>query len=314
MAAKKLHLRNFNMWIFIILLILSLLCYSIRGNLKSNLVESISSIVLYPFEKAVTFIKNIATVYSENIELRKKLATFEFEKQRCIGILEENERLRELYRFKQHQNYRLMPCEIIGKSPGLYNRAIIIDGGTKDGLKKNMTVISKDGLAGKLIECYNNSSLVLILFNRNCFVSAIDVRSRVQGIITWSGGDKLSMDNVPLYSDVMKNDTIITSGMGEVYPKNIFIGTVTSVKGNPQKIAMQIEVKPFVDYSVVENLFVIVPSEEWSLMEHAKKDTITPVYVSFDIFEKIENREKMEKTFMKYKTGYKEEKYVPFSN
>lgn len=312
MAAKKLQLKSFDMLIFVILLILSLICYSVRGNLKSNLVNTVSSVVLYPLEKSITFIKNILTIYNENIELRKKLATFEFEKQRCIGILEENETLRELYRFKQHSNYKLIPCEIIGKSPGLYNRSIIIDGGKNDGLKKNMTVISKEGLAGKLIECNQKSSLVLILFNRNCFVSAIDLRSRVQGIITWSEGNKLSMDNVPLHSDVMKNDTIVTSGMGEIYPENIFIGTVNSVKGDPQKVAMNIEVKPFIDYSLVENLFVIIPSEEWSLLEYSEKDTLIPVYINFNIFEKVEPLEEMERALMNYRIEYYNKKYIPF--
>jgi len=220
-------------------------------------VKNVSSVILYPFEKVISTSKNILCTYEKNIQLRKDIAALKIEVQRCANMKKENALLREYYGFKRLANFQLIPCEIIGKNPGLYNKTLIVDRGFSKGITRNMTVVAASGLIGRVLETAKKTSEILTLHNRNSFVSAIDLRSRVQGIIGWKKGKSLIFDNVELHSDVKEGDTVLTSGMGDIFPKGIFIGKVKRVLENPNKIVMNIEIEPFVDFSLLENVFII---------------------------------------------------------
>lgn len=286
---KKNYLKSFNLWVFIVLLLFSIFSYTARGNLKLDFTRGISSSILYPFEKSITFIKNIFGLYRKNTALRNEIATISLEIQRCANIKRENRILRELYGFKPMFDFNLIHCEIIGKSPGLYNKSLIIDGGLEDGIGKNMPVISANGLVGKIIETTQKSSELSTLYNRNFFVSAIDLRSRVQGIVKWQREKVLILDDVPLHSDVKVEDTLLTSGMGGVFPKGIFIGRVTKVKESPKEIVMHIEIEPFVDFSLLESVFAITESSTSSILSISVTDNLKMVMVHIDMFKAIKN-------------------------
>jgi rod shape-determining protein MreC len=282
-------LKNCNLWVFAILFIFSISSYSTKANLKLNIVRRVSEIAIYPFEKTTTSIKNVITVYRENMVLRKEIAVISLKIQRCTNIKRENKILRELYSFKPMIDYNLIPCEIIGKNPGLYNSSIIIDGGIEDSIQKNMPVISAKGLVGKIIEISQKSSELVTLYNRSSFVSAIALRSRVHGIVKWQSGGVMVLDDVPLHSDIKAGDTLLTSGMGGVFPKGIFIGEVIKVEESPKEIVMKIEIVPFVDYSLLEEVFVITESKTTITLPVSVTESIKIPGVNLDLFKTIRN-------------------------
>ncbi len=146
-----------------------------------------------------------------------------------------------------------------------------------------MPVISENGLVGKVIEATYTTSELLTLYHRNSFVSAMNLRSRVQGIVTWNNSRYLTLDNVALHSDMKMGDTLVTSGMGGVFPKGIFIGQVHKVAENPQEIVMNIKLVPFVDISLLENVFVITENDSAGIVSFTPIDTITDVMVKIVI-------------------------------
>jgi rod shape-determining protein MreC len=286
---RKSILRNLNIWFFSILLLISIFTYSMNENLKIGIAKNISTALLYPFSKAIAFSKNIFSLHQENSQLRRKITLLSMEIQRCSNIKRENMILRELYDFKPLESFTLIPCEIIGKNPGLYNKSYIIDGGTEDGIEKNMAVMAIDGLVGKVVEITKKTSEVVTLYNRNSFVSALNLRSRVPGIVKWRRESLLILDDVPLHSDIKQGDTIVTSGMGGIFPKGIFIGFVRSVRESPKEIVMRIEIEPFVKFLLLEEVFVIVEGKESSLI--TSSDNIPKekeIFVNLDLFKKIE--------------------------
>lgn len=269
------------------LLVFSVFSYTAKGPVKIGIVRNISTVLLFPIEKTISFVSNLFTLHRQNTELRKGIAEVSLQIQRCANIREENAILRRLYGFKPLSEFSLIPCEIIGKSPSLHNRSIILDRGTKAGIRKNLPVIAADGLVGKIIETSAVSSEMLTLFNRSTPISGMDLRSRVQGIVKWKGGSYLAFDDVPLHSDVIAGDTIITSGMGGVYPKGIFVAIVQSVSESPKEIVMSIKVKPFVDISLLEDVFVI--EEVRSGDAPGKTDGEVKPKAHLDLYETIED-------------------------
>jgi len=297
-GSKKSYFSSQNFIIFLILLLFSISSYVVKGEFKLGTVRNIASVLLYPSQKVITSTKNLFSVYRDNKVLRRKIAMISLEIQRCKNMKKENIILRELFGFKPILNFNLIPGEIIGKNPGLYNKIFIIDSGLKNGVKKKLPVIVAKGLVGKIIESTSNTSQVLTLYNRNSYVSVTDLRSRVHGIIKWQGGKFLILDDVSLHSDIKFGDTLITSGLGGVFPKGIFVGSVIKVSENPRKIVMQIDVKPFVDYSLLENVFVIVESKISHLIPYSKKDTLSVLLIHFDLFVNIEKPKGFSEVFM----------------
>lgn len=284
---RIINMSSLNFWVFILLLLISIFSYSAKENLKLGIVKNISAAMLFPLEKTINFTVNTFSLHKKNSELRKEIALISLEIQRCENIKRENKILRELYGFKPMMDFNLIPCEIIGKNPGLYNKSLIIDGGFEDNIDKNMAVISADGLVGKIIETTQKSSEVLTLYNINSFVSAIDLRSRVPGIIKWKRERFLIFDDVPLHSDIKVGDTLLTSGMGGVFPKGIFIGKVIKVQESPKEIVMRITIQPFFDFNLLEEVFVITEGTDTSLISLPKTDTVRVSMINLDMFKKI---------------------------
>jgi rod shape-determining protein MreC len=270
-SQKKPFWKNLNFLIFSVLFILSIFCFTSKGAVKLRIVRNTSAVLLFPIEKSISFVANLFTLHRQNTALRKEIAELSMDIQRCANIREENKIFRAIYGFKPMSDFSLIPCEILGKNPGLFNKSLIVDRGGKDGIVKNMPVIAAEGLIGKIIETSLLTSELLTIYNRNTLVSAMDLRSRVQGIIGWKSSKYLMFDNVPLHSNVIVGDTIITSGMGGVYPKGIFIGVVQKVGESPKEIVMNIQVKPFVDLSLLEDVFVIVENRDSAAAEAIEK-------------------------------------------
>jgi rod shape-determining protein MreC len=284
---KKPLWKGLNFWIFIILLVFSIFSFTSKGAVKTGIVRNISAVLLFPIEKTISFVSNLFTLHRQNTELRKEIAEVSLQMQRCANIRKENAKLREWYGFQAMSDFMLVPCEIIGKSPGLYNKSIILDRGEKAAVRKNLPVIAAHGLVGKILETSILTSEMLTLYNRNALVSAIDLRSRVQGIVKWKGSQYLMLDDVPLHSDILVGDTIITSGMGGIYPKGIFVGVVQSVGESPKEIVMTIKVKPFVDISLLEDVFIIKEVKRTGSILESDSPMESREY--FDIFKTVKD-------------------------
>jgi rod shape-determining protein MreC len=117
-------------------------------------------------------------------------------------------------------------------------------------------------LVGKVVDVFEKSSLVQLLMDRNCPVSAMIQRTRVSGILNYHGGNTFRLENVPWRMDVRQGDQIISSGMGDLFPKGLHLGRVIGVRSNERSLFKEISVEPSVDFNSLEEVFVIIRPEE----------------------------------------------------
>jgi rod shape-determining protein MreC len=157
--------------------------------------------------------------------------------------------------------YRLVPAEVIGINPGSIMKSFEINTGTENGVNSDMPVMTADGIVGKIIEVTNNTAIVQMLVDHNCRISVIDQNTRAMGIIRWQGGKFLEMSNVPIESKVVVGDTIVSSGLGEIFPPGLMVGTVIYSKDIENTLFKDIMVKPTVDFGSLEEVFVVVYDE-----------------------------------------------------
>jgi rod shape-determining protein MreC len=173
----------------------------------------------------------------------------------------ENQRLRELIGFKQQHEMQLIAAQVIGKGNREGIQSIVLDVGSQDSVTKNMPIVVADGLVGKIFQVGGDYSLGQILFDQNFRVSGKAQRSRVDGIIHWEKGDFCLLKEVPKRSDVLKDDWIITSGYGEIFPSGLRIGQISEISELPNDLFMYIKVKPAVDFEKLEEVFLIKSSK-----------------------------------------------------
>lgn len=217
---------------------------------------------------SLSFIFNFKKVKEENIKLKQENRELQNKALQYDSVLNENETLRKMVNFKnQKSQFDYVGCDIIGKSGGNFFDGFYINKGTKDGVGNGMVVVTGDGLVGQITSVRRNWAIVQTLANENIQVSGLVESTRENsGVIKGyrDSENKLlaKIYFLPINSKIKKDDVILTSGLGGLYPKDIKIGTVLSVEEDKGKIMKTAVLKPYVDFYKLEEVFVIIPKDK----------------------------------------------------
>ena len=261
---------------------LGIIIFSLKSN--SSVISSGVGSVISPLQKIIynandklkesfDFFINFSKVKQENEELAAKNAELENKLVEYNRMKDENTTLREMFDYSQaNQNYNYLGCNIVGYSGGNISNGYVIDKGTNDGVKKDMIVITPQGLVGKVTKSESSYSIVQTILNENIAVaSMVESTRETTGILQGATDNKNKnlavLSNIPIDSEIKEGDVILTSGLGGMYPKEIRIGEVVSVEIDTVGIMKKAVVKPYVDFNKLEGLFVVVPKEEINIGE-----------------------------------------------
>lgn len=209
----------------------------------------------------ITRYQQLWTIRQENIELQRKNAEYAFQIFQAQEALLENARLRALLKLSPPKSSRLIAATVIGTGLNRNIHTILINRGKKSGLSENMPVVTAKGLVGKLIIVSENFSYAHIIYDRYFRVSAKVQRTRENGIISWEHGIYCQFEQVPKRADVKNGDIIITSGFSSIFPKGVKIGTVVRTSEKTFGLFKEIDVKPAVDLTTLEEVLVITNAE-----------------------------------------------------
>lgn len=228
------------------------------------------------FQKGITSVvnnsKNKLNTISELQELQKahdealeRLSVYTGIERFVTELKKENELLRNQLLFSGNIETDHVSCEIIGKDPENLFASIVINKGANEGITKNMAVTAYQdgiyGLVGKVVNVGYSSSIIMPIFDSTSYISARIQASRYEGLVNGTGGvgDSVIMNYVKktARSEISKGDMIITSGMKSIYPKGLNIGRVVSVKSDDYETSLKIEIKPVINFSKLEYVYVI---------------------------------------------------------
>lgn len=157
-------------------------------------------------------------------------------------------------------NYNFINSTIINRNSFDWLNKVSIDKGKKDGIVKDMGVINENGLVGRIIEVYNNTSVVeLLSSNNDKYRLAISINNSVNGIITGYDKEKdLIIINCIRNSDnVNIGDIVKTSGLSTIMPEGILIGYVSEVEVDELGINKIVKVKSAVDFYNLKYISVL---------------------------------------------------------
>lgn len=219
----------------------------------------------------VYFILNFNNIRKENETLKKQNDELQSKALQFDSMLNENERLREMLNFKnQRSEYDYVGADIIGKSGGSFLDGYVINKGTKDGIMKGMVVITAQGLVGQVTSCEKSWSIVQSLANENIAVGAMVESTRenqciIKGYRDRNNRQLAKLYYLPLESNIKKDDVILTSGLGGLYPKDIKIGYVIDIEEDKGKVMKIATIQPYVDLNRLEEVFVVIPKDKRQL-------------------------------------------------
>jgi rod shape-determining protein MreC len=232
--------------------------------------------VASPFEDAYGYFDGLFDAKRENARLRDELDRLRIQAVQNQTAARQNERLKSLLDFRDSptfpSDYAYVATRVIGTAPTAFQQQITVAAGTDDGVGLDDPVVTRDGLVGQVTRVGSRTAQVTLLTDRTSAVSAMDLASNATGLIRHGQGraETLFLDRVPKDAVVDKGDVIVTAGtqaggLPSLYPKNIQIGEVTSVDQTDTDLFKQIQVKPFVDFSALDAVLVLVNQNDEEL-------------------------------------------------
>jgi rod shape-determining protein MreC len=261
-----------------------LLAYQIKRDSQGRLLRAWTVGAISPFERAGSYgIGGVRGTWfhyfalqntsRENEDLRHENDRLKLEVTQLQSRVAEAARLESLLNFREaHQQVPMLGARVIGASADSASRTIYLDRGEHDGIRKNMGVITPDGIVGKVIETYSNTSQVLLLTDRDSGVGAMFAESRIQGPVAGLGEPRLEMKYVANDDKVEIGQSVVTSGLDRIFPRDLPVGTVADVKpGNPFKI---IRVQPAANLERLEEVIVLTTLQPL-ILKHDSPDVAT---------------------------------------
>ncbi len=192
-----------------------------------------------------------------NLQLETENSRLRGELQRVEEVRLQNERLRELLAFIDDVDRPALPAQVIGEDASNWARTIVIDKGTRAGLRDGLPVVAAEGVVGRIIKTAPNSSRVLLITDASSAVAALIQRTRTRGVARGRGSE-LSLNYALRSADIKVDDLLVTSGMGGVFPKGLTLGRVAEVNRDDFGLFQRIEVEPAADFSHMEEVMVLL--------------------------------------------------------
>ena len=242
----------------------ALVLLSVCDQSQIRTARAITSVLLYPVNRVTGSFASVESLKQENGELREMVVTLYQERERLLQFGEERNRLRKLLDLKADTFHRFLSCEVIERSSSPYVHSIMVDRGASDSVRSGMVVVNYRGLVGRVSQVFPWSSQVLLLNNKAISVSCADRRSRVVGMLEWDRGNYFRLEYVGKEEDVIVGDTLITSGLGLLFPKGFPVGTVFQITDEKGGIAKRVRVASLANMNALEELFIVTGGKEWN--------------------------------------------------
>jgi rod shape-determining protein MreC len=152
-------------------------------------------------------------------------------------------------------------AQVIGSSGSDLSRTIYIDKGENAGIKRDMAVMTADGIVGKVLVVYPSVSQVLLISDQSSGVGALLEKTRLQGVLRGTANGEVVLERVMSDEQVPVGETVLTSGGDQIFPKGLPVGTVSKV-GAGKDLFLNIKISPAANLSKLEEVLVLAEKQE----------------------------------------------------
>jgi rod shape-determining protein MreC len=242
-----------------------------EGSILDRVREGAAS-VLGPIERAAAavvnpvadFIDGVTSINSnadridaleaENDELRRQLLTSPVDQSRV-------EELNKLLRVSSLGDYEIVPAQVVAVSAeNGYARSVTVDAGTRDGIRRDQTVLNGDGLVGRVIAVGPGTATILLLTDPEFGVGSRLAQSRETGFLQGNGREPLGLELYNPQAVVDEGNVVVTLGSpnGRPFVPGVPIGQVTDIIATPGGLSRLAEVEPFAQLTALDLVGIVI--------------------------------------------------------
>jgi rod shape-determining protein MreC len=220
-----------------------------------------------PFEDAASWFGGLLHAKSDNKKLRKEVDQLRAQAILNQSALRENGQLKQILKYLQSprfpQDYRPVTARVIARAPGQFAQQIVVSAGKNNGISKHDVVVNAEGLVGEVTKVASNVAQVTLLTDDSSAASVLDIATNASGIAQSGISSTLTVDRVTKDQVVDRGDMLVTAGwrsgdLSSLYPRGIPVCQVTQVGQSDTDLYKQIQCNPFVDFSTLEAVIVLV--------------------------------------------------------
>ncbi len=230
-------------------------------NIVTPIQECINDIGLWTDSK-MDNLEKIQDLTAEKEALEEEIASLKTEVTMYQNQLAELNELRELYNLDEtYPELNKTGAHVFAKDTSSWFSVFYIDKGTNDGLFVGANVMSDEGLAGLITECYDDYSKVRAIIDDNSNISAKIMPSNalctVEGSTSQYENGYLVVSNIDKDASVNIGDKVVTSNISDRYHSGIVIGYITEIQNDPNNLTMTAYISPAVDFNGISDVLVI---------------------------------------------------------
>ncbi len=260
-----------------------------QGHLES--VRSVLSTMVYPLQYVVNmpmqashWISQLAVSQKNLIEnnnrLREEQLLLNSKLQRFNVLLEENNRLRKLLESSVSLGERVekvLIAELVAVEMDSFRKQITINKGQRENIYSGQPVVDANGIMGQVVHVNPFSSSVILITDSTHAMPVQINRNGQRAVATGTGEDNmLLLENLPTNSDIEVGDLVISSGLGDRFPKGYPVGTVSKVTIVPGEAFALVEVKPSARLEQSREVMLVWPNNEHAFVNDDVGVTTTP--------------------------------------
>ena len=266
-------ISTYRLYIFIIatFIILFFLMYQTFNNPGTSRFQMAVQTITYPVQTSVQSVVstikntwnsylNLMEVNEENKLLKQQLLNMEEKLNQHIENSVQFFRLRSQLLFAQKKARKEIFSEIIGESADNNHQIRLINRGSNQLLQRNYIVLRKEGLVGRIQSVSPYQSSVQLIIDHRSRVPALIQRNRVRGLI-YGTHDGIEMRQINQHAKIKIGDRVISSGLGNLYPKGILIGWVSGIHHQSHELFKTARLDSAVDFNQIEEVFAILPQK-----------------------------------------------------
>ena len=252
------RIRKFPTKLFIVFLVV------LAAFLSLKFLPGVKDFSLEILAKPLKFISSLRAHFSrasdlkeENFLLKQRLGALSVELARTGEIEEENRRLKKLLKFRESSRFKSVAAEVIARDSVDWRRSLIINKGTKDGVKERAPCVTGKGFIGSVVEAGPATSKIMLVTDPNSRVGVILKASRECGLLIGSGAGLCKVIYLSLDEKIEKGDAVITAGFGDYIPKGLMVGEVVGVGVEKTNLYKYAVVKSFENMNAIEEVICI---------------------------------------------------------
>lgn len=221
----------------------------------NDVVSVFGGVFAYPtnaVKNATSEFSDLYNTYSENKRLKTRIDELAQNQAKLEVVQDENKKLKQELKLNGTlTDYSTVNASVLSRSPSSWQNYLTINRGQTSGIKKNMPVMSGKGLIGRIVEVDKVSSKVELISTNNELndkfaAEILGDNKNVTGVVSRydsSTGD-LVMENVNSTKDIKKGQSVITSGLGGLTPRGLYIGKVYGIKKDNYGMTNSVYITP----------------------------------------------------------------------